>query len=150
MNAKHNADPIPRGPLGTAAVAVGVVFLLVGLLGFVPGITTNLGELEFAGHESNAKLFGVFQVSVLHNLVHVLFGLAGLLMARTAPLARTYLLVGGLIYLALWVYGLVIDKDHDANFVPVNTADDWLHFALGIGMVGLGLILGRGHGRRRV
>ncbi|MBB1258925.1 DUF4383 domain-containing protein [Streptomyces alkaliterrae] len=147
MNAKHNADPIPRSPLGAAAVGVGVVFLLIGLLGFVPGITTNLGDLEFAGHESNAKLLGVFQVSVLHNLVHVLFGLAGLLMARTAFLARTYLLVGGLVYLALWVYGLVVDKDHGANFVPVNTADDWLHFALGIGMVGLGLILGRGRPR---
>jgi hypothetical protein len=126
-----------------AALLVGAVFLLVGVLGFIPGITTDYDSLEFASHDSEAKLLGVFQVSVLHNLVHVLFGLAGLTMARTAPAARSYLVVGGLIYLALWLYGLFIDHDSSANFIPVNTADNWLHFALGVGMVALGLLLGR-------
>ncbi|HLU43103.1 MAG TPA: DUF4383 domain-containing protein, partial [Microthrixaceae bacterium] len=50
-----------------AAGLVGVVFLLVGVLGFIPGITTNYDAMEFAGHESGAELFGVFQVSILHN-----------------------------------------------------------------------------------
>jgi hypothetical protein len=126
-----------------AALLVGAVFLLVGVLGFIPGITTDYDSLEFASHDSEAKLLGVFQVSVLHNLVHVLFGLAGLTMARTAPAARSYLVVGGLIYLALWLYGLFIDHDSSANFIPVNTADNWLHFALGVGMIALGLLLGR-------
>jgi Domain of unknown function (DUF4383) len=67
-----------------AAAIVGVVFLLVGVLGFIPGITTNFGDLSFAGHNSDAKLFGLFQVSILHNIVHLLFGIAGLAMARTA------------------------------------------------------------------
>jgi hypothetical protein len=40
----------------------------------------------------------------------------------------------------LWVYGLVIDKQSAANFVPLNTPDDWLHFVLGVGMIGLGLV----------
>lgn len=127
-----------------AATAVGAVFLLVGVLGFVPGITTNLYDgLEFAGHEGNAELLGIFQVSVLHNVVHLLFGVAGLALARTFSSARTYLIAGGAIYLVLWIYGLVIDHHSDANFVPVNTADDWLHFVLGVGMIGLGLALGR-------
>jgi hypothetical protein len=43
----------------------------------------------------------------------------------------------------LWLYGLVIDKTSDANFVPLNSADDWLHFVLGLGMIGLGVALGR-------
>ena len=53
------------------------------------------------------------------------------------------LIGGGAIYLVLWLYGLLIDKDSQANFVPLNTADDWLHFVLGLGMIALGVALGR-------
>jgi hypothetical protein len=126
-----------------AAAAVGAVFLLVGILGFIPGITTAYGTMEVAGHGSDAMLVGVFAVSVLHNLVHLLFGVAGLAMARTWNGARSYLIGGGAIYLVLWLYGLLIDKNTAANFVPVNTADDWLHFLLGAGMIALGVVLGK-------
>jgi hypothetical protein len=126
-----------------AAAAVGAVFLLVGILGFIPGITSDFDAMEFAGAESDAKLLGIFEVSVLHNLVHLLFGVVGLAMARRWESARAYLLGGGLIYLVLWIYGLVVDKGSDANFVPVNSADDWLHLILGLGMVALALILQR-------
>lgn len=124
-----------------AAAGVGLVFLLVGFLGFVPGVTTNYDQLKFAGHESEAKLLGLFQVSILHNIVHLGFGVAGLAMARTWSLARTFLIGGGAIYLVLWLYGLAIDKESAANFVPVNVADNWLHFALGAGMIALGLLI---------
>jgi hypothetical protein len=126
-----------------AAAIAGVVFLLVGVLGFIPGITTKFGDLSFAGHESDAKFFGLFQVSILHNIVHLLFGIAGLALARTAAQARTYLVFGGVIYLVLFVYGLIVGQESAANFVPVNTADDFLHLILGIGMIGLGLALTR-------
>ena len=126
-----------------AAAIVGVVFLPVGVLGFIPGITTNFGDLSFAGHDSDARLFGLFQVSILHNIVHLLFGIAGLVMARAAAQARTYLVFGGAIYLVLFVYGLIVGQESAANFVPVNTADDFLHLILGIGMIGLGLALTR-------
>ena len=137
-----------RTSVQLAAMVVGVVFLLVGVLGFIPGATTDYDSMAFAGHESEAKLLGVFQVSILHNLVHVLFGLAGLAMARTARGATAFLVGGGVIYLVLWLYGILIDHDSAANFVPLNTADNWLHLLLGIGMVGLGLALGRSSGRR--
>jgi hypothetical protein len=132
-----------RTPVQKASVAVGVVFLVVGILGFIPGITTNYDDLTLAGHESGAALFGIFQVSVLHNLVHLLFGVAGIAMARRVDTARTFLLAGGAIYLVLWLYGLLIDKESAANVVPVNSADDWLHFVLGVGMVALGLLTTR-------
>ncbi|MEU4887969.1 MULTISPECIES: DUF4383 domain-containing protein [Streptomyces] len=148
MHVRHDErTAVGRSPVRTAARAVGAVFLLVGILGFIPGITTDYDSLSFAGHDSGAELFGIFQVSVLHNLVHLAFGVAGLAMARTASLARAYLVGGGAVYLVLWLYGLVIDKNSDANFVPLNSADDWLHFFLGIGMIGLGILLGRRHGR---
>ena len=125
-----------------AALTVGAVFLLVGVLGFVPGITENVDGIEFAGDESAAKLLGIFQVSILHNVVHLLFGIAGLAAARSVSTARTFLIGGGAIYVLLWVYGMVIEKSGDANFVPLNRADDWLHLGLGAGMVLLGLALG--------
>jgi len=130
-----------RSTIRTAAMIVGVVFLLVGIMGFIPGITTDYDSLQFAGHESEAKLLGVFQVSILHNIVHLLFGVAGLALARRADTARLYLVGGGAVYLLLFLYGLVIDHGGDANFVPVNAADNWLHLFLGIGMIALGLAL---------
>ncbi|WP_336317625.1 DUF4383 domain-containing protein [Streptomyces lavendofoliae] len=132
-----------RTPVQQAALLVGAVFLLVGVLGFIPGITTNYDTLKFAEHHSEAKLLGVFQVSILHNIVHLLFGVAGIAMARAASTARTFLIGGGAIYLVLWLYGLIIDHDSAANFVPVNSADNWLHFVLGIGMIALGVLLTR-------
>jgi Domain of unknown function (DUF4383) len=134
----------PLAPIQTAARLVGIAFLVVGIAGFIPGITTHLyGGLDFAGHDGGAELLGIFQVSVLHNIVHLLFGIAGLALSRTWPGARAFLVGGGAIYLVLWLYGLVIDKDSGANFVPVDSADDWLHFALGAAMIALGLVLGR-------
>ena len=143
MTRATTTGSLMSSPIQKAAAAVGAVFLLVGILGFVPGITSSYGDMQFAGHESHAKLLGIFEVSVLHNLVHLLFGVAGLVMARTWNGARSYLIGGGVIYLVLWLYGLLIDKNTAANFVPVNTADDWLHFLLGAGMVALGVILGK-------
>jgi hypothetical protein len=132
-----------RSNVQKAALAVGVVFLVVGVLGFIPGITTDYGSMQFAGHESGAMLLGIFQVSILHNIVHLLFGVAGVMLARSFDGARAFLVGGGAIYLVLWIYGLIIDKESGANFVPLNTADDWLHFVLGVGMVALGVILGK-------
>ena len=138
-----------RAPAGTtdllrlAARAVGAVFLLVGVLGFVPGITSQYGDMSVAGHHSMAMLLGVFQVSVLHNVVHLLFGVAGLALSRSSAGARGYLVGGGAVYLVLWVYGLVVDQGSQANFVPLNTADNWLHLLLGVGMIGLGAVLSR-------
>jgi hypothetical protein len=127
-------------PARLLAAAVAATFLVVGVLGFVPGVTTDHDQLSFAEHHSEAQLLGVFQVSVLHNVVHLLFGVAGLVLARTAAGATTYLVGGGLVYAVLFVYGVSIDQDSAANVVPVNTADNYLHLGLALGMVALGLV----------
>lgn len=129
--------------LRKAAMAVGAVFVLVGILGFIPGITSHYSDMGFAGHTSGAKLLGLFQVSILHNIVHLLFGVAGLAASRTASASRAFLVGGGIIYLVLWIYGLVVGQNSSANFVPLNGADNWLHLLLGIAMIGLGLALSR-------
>ena len=149
VSRSHASDVITaRRPVQKAALAVAVVFLLVGVLGFIPGITTDYGTMTFAGHHSDAKLLGVFEVSVLHNIVHLLFGLAGIAMARTVSGARLYLVGGGAVYLVLWLYGLIVGQDSAANFVPLNPADDWLHLILGLGMIALGLLTTRRTGDR--
>ena len=121
----------------------GAVFLLVGILGFVPGITQDLDTIMFAGHHSQAVLLGIFQVSVLHNIVHLLFGIIGLLGLRSRGLARAFLIVGGIVYAVLWIYGLVVPMESMGNFVPLNTTDNWLHFVLAVAMVTTGIVFGR-------
>jgi len=143
MSNTYQTGRAGRSTLQTAAMVVGVVFLLVGVLGFIPGITTDYDTMQFAGHESEAMLLGVFQVSILHNIVHLLFGVAGLAMARSWSGARAYLIGGGVVYLVLWIYGLLVGEESAANFVPLNAADDWLHLVLGVGMVALGVLLSR-------
>jgi hypothetical protein len=142
MASSTNTRTGARAPSQTVAAVVGGVFLLVGILGFIPGVTTGYHTMTFAGHDSMAMLLGVFAVSVLHNIVHLLFGVAGLALSRTPAGARNYLIVGGVIYLLLWIYGLVIDHDSAANFVPLNSADNWLHLGLAAGMILLGILTG--------
>lgn len=119
----------------TLAFLFGVVFVLVGVLGFVPGITTNLDELRFSGHESGAELLGLFQMSVLLNLAHLLFGL-GILAAQRHRSALQYLLVAGVLYVVLSAYGLLASERGSENFLPTNNADDVLHAVLAVALLG--------------
>jgi hypothetical protein len=117
------------------ATLVAATFVLVGIIGFIPGLTTNLYDgLEFAGEDGDAEILGVFETSVLHNLVHLAFGVVGLALARTWSGARTFLIGGGIIYLLLWLIGLFGGLD----WIPVSDPDDWLHLVLGVAMIGLG------------
>ncbi|MBD7994890.1 DUF4383 domain-containing protein [Arthrobacter sp. Sa2CUA1] len=131
-----------------AALVFGIIFLVIGVLGFIPGITANYSALYFSGYDSEAVLLGVFQVSVLHNVVHLLLGFLGLWMARTHSSAKTYLIGAGVLYLLLFLYGLIIPLNGAWNFVPFNWADNWLHLGLGAVMIILGFVLGSDNTRR--
>lgn len=124
-----------------AAILVGSLTLIAGVLGFVPGLTSNLDSLEVYGPESEAALFGIFEVSIVANLFHMLMGIGGLLLASTYRRSRAYLLLGGLVFLGLWVYGLLIDLNSPANVLPINNADNWLHLGFGATMVILAFTL---------
>ena len=124
-----------------AALLIAGVFIVIGVLGFIPGVTTDYELLGWAGHHSGAKLFGVFAVSGLHNLLHLISGFVGFALARTYAAARAYFLGGGLVYLAIWLHGLFMDPGTRTNLLPVNGADNWLHFGIGASMVLLGLTL---------
>ena len=125
-----------------AAVGVAAVFLAIGVAGFVPGLTSRLDHLQWLGHHdggATAQLFGVFDTSVVHNLLHLGSGVAGLMFARTYQRARVFLIGGGLIYLGLWLYGVLGEATRQV--LPLNEADNWLHLGVGAVMVVLGLTL---------
>jgi hypothetical protein len=130
------------------ALIFGIVFLIVGAGGFIPGLVAPHSHPDVTVTSGLGLELSLFPINVLHNIVHLLFGIAGLALARTVSGARNYLVVGGIVYLVLFVYGLVVSQDSAANFVPVNTADDVLHLVLGLGMIGLGVALTRRRAER--
>ncbi len=114
------------------ALAFGAIYLLIGIIGFfITGFT------NFFSH-TDETLLG-FEINGMHNVVHIVIGVAGLLLARSLAGARTYgwLLVVG--YGAAFLYGLfAVNRSWD--FLSLNWADNWLHLITAL--VGLGIALG--------
>ena len=110
MAASADTNVVGRGKTvpEILALAFGAVYLLVGIIGFF--VT---GFDNFAGNEQHEMLIGLFMINPLHNIAHILVGVAGLVLARTLAGARTYgwLLAG--LYAALLVYGLTAVTDND-------------------------------------
>jgi hypothetical protein len=118
----------------------GMLFVTLGIVGFVPGAVTHYAHLRWCGNESGAELFGLFQTSIVLNLVRLGFGVVGLFAGKAVATARAYLLGGGTLFVALGAYGALVDRTSDANVLPVDYADNVLHFVLGAGLVALALL----------
>src|SRR5512133_2848317 len=92
------------------AMFLGVVFLLIGVLAFIPGVTRpdppTAPTLTVHG-PGEGYMFGLFRVNVLHNLVHILFGVLGLVMARNAAGGILYSRIVAVAYGLLTLMGLV-------------------------------------------
>ncbi|ADB77505.1 DUF4383 domain-containing protein [Geodermatophilus obscurus] len=115
------------------ALAFGAIYLLVGVVGF---FITGFGN--FFAHDTNQTLLG-FEINGMHNVVHIVVGVAGLLLGRTLAGARTYGWLLAIGYGAAFVYGLIaINKPWD--FLSINAADNVLHLLTAI--VGLAIALG--------
>jgi hypothetical protein len=118
----------------TFALIFGIVFLIVGAGGFIPGLTDHsatpdpgLSMTQGFGHE-----LGMFPINVLHNIVHLLFGVWGLLAYRSYAGARTYARGVAIIYAVLTVMGLVPGLNTTFGFIPIYGADVFLHALLAI------------------
>jgi hypothetical protein len=144
---RRNGATGERTDIQRAALLFGVVFLLVTILGFIPGITTDYDRLT-TFDDIGAKLFAIFGVNILENLVHLLYAVAGFAAAVSFAASRAYFIGGGAVYLVVWLYGLLIDLGSSANVIGVNTPANWLHFLLGAVMIGVGVVLGRRPARR--
>ncbi|HJQ15412.1 MAG TPA: DUF4383 domain-containing protein [Allosphingosinicella sp.] len=116
------------------ALVFGIVFLLVGIAGFIPG----LNQMPHAEHPAlkvsanYGQLLGLFPVNILHNAVHILFGVWGLLAYRALAGAKLYARGVALIYAVLTVAGLVPGLDTLFGFVPLFGNDIWLHALLAL------------------
>jgi hypothetical protein len=114
------------------ALVFGIVFLLVGILGlFVDDGMSMNADLETTG-----RLFGLFPVNLLHNLVHLAFGVWGLAASRSHDGSRTYGKVGAVVYAALVLLALVSPTMF--GLVPIGSNDIWLHALLAIGLAYIG------------
>jgi hypothetical protein len=117
----------------TFALIFGIVFLAVGALGFIPGMThPAMGTHNVTMTNGYGDLLGMFPVNVLHNGVHILFGLWGLLASRSAAGAVTYARGVAIIYILLAVLGLISTTETTFGYIPIYGNDVYLHAALGI------------------
>jgi hypothetical protein len=148
--------------LRTMSRVFGVVFLLVGVLGFVPGINRMHDTLHGNGTDGtdggntaadhgypplrvggpgHGDLLGLFHVNVLHNLVHVAFGVWGLAAARSFGAARGYFRGVGVIYALLAVMGLLpAPFNNTFGLIPIHGHDVWLHAVLSLAGLYLGFV----------
>ena len=115
------------------ALIYGIAFLLVGIAGFIPGLLTPLEiDVHLAVDGNSGYLLGLFPVNLLHNLVHVAFGIGGIAAYRTLPSARLYARVVAIVYAVFAVMGLIPVLSTTFGFVPLYGHDVWLHALLAI------------------
>ncbi len=108
-----------------AATWFGVIFIVIGILGFIPGVTPN-------GH-----ILGIFHVDAVHNVVHLLSGIIALLCAGSFGAAKTYFKIFGVVYAIVTIIGLVNGVSVLGIF-PVNMADNILHLVIAVLALALG------------
>lgn len=113
----------------TFALIFGIVFLAVGVLGFVPGVVQDsVGD----GLHQHAMLLGLFPISPLHNAVHLIFGLWGLAASRSTGGAVAYFRAVAVVYALLTVLGLIASTADLFGMIPLMGNDVYLHAALAI------------------
>lgn len=111
----------------TLGMLFGIVFLAIGILGFVPGVTTN------------DMLLGIFMVNAAHSVVHIVSGVIFLIAAMSgAGAARLWFQIFGLIYAVVAIMGFVVGNGMIFNLISNNTADTWLHVVLAAVMLLIG------------
>jgi hypothetical protein len=111
----------------TLGMLFGIVFLAIGILGFVPGITTN------------DMLLGIFMVNKAHSIVHIASGAIFLIASMSgAGAARLWFQIFGLIYAVVAIMGFVVGNGMIFNLISNNTADTWLHVVLAVVMLLIG------------
>lgn len=130
-SAPRVAAPVRRTAAQGVSLLAGLGFVLIGILGLVQGGMSMEADPNLA-----PKLLGVFPVNLLHNCVHLAFGVWGLAAARTHGTARAYCRIAGVLYLCLTALGYV--SPNGFGFVPLGGADVFLHLALGLMLAGVG------------
>jgi uncharacterized membrane protein len=110
-----------------ASILFGIIFVIVGILGFISNPIVGSGSL--------------FEADTVHNLIHLIIGIILLVMAKK-PSAGTTLAVVGVVYLVLAIVGFFVAEGSSPvqllGIASINSADNWLHLVLGIVIAGVG------------
>ena len=114
----------------TFALVFGIVFLAVGILGFVPAAVAPLHPGHAAVMGNGVQLLGLFPVNEIHNGVHILFGLWGLVASRSLGGSITYGRGIAIIYAVLTVAGFIPGLSTLFGLAPLYGNDIWLHAVL--------------------
>ena len=115
--------------LRTIAKIWGAIFLLVGILGFVPAAAPD-------GH-----LLGIFHVNGVHNLIHLATGAIALWVGFTSEHAsKLYFLTFGIVYGLVAVLGFIAGDRPLLGVVANNIADAWLHVGIAAASIAIGLM----------
>jgi hypothetical protein len=117
----------------TFSLIIAIVFLLIGIAGFVSGLLTPpdpAHDLKVQSHFG--FLMGLFPVNILHDAVHILFGIGGILAYRSFSGARAYSKVVAVVYAVFTVMGLIPGLDTTFGLVPLYGNDIWLHAVIAI------------------
>jgi hypothetical protein len=124
------------------ALTLGAVLVAVGILGFIVEPSFGIGDSAQRG------TLIAFDINGWHNVVHVLSGVAGIALARTAAKARLYCIGYGIVYVLVSILGFVVgDGGLLLSLIPINTADNLLHLAIAFTGIGIGLTSPTGAGR---
>jgi hypothetical protein len=116
----------------TFALLFGIVFLAIGVAGFIPGITTppHPGHPPLTVDANYGQVLGLFPVNILHNIVHILFGLWGLLSYKSLGASKGYAKSVAIAYAVLTVAGFIPGLSTMFGLVPLFGNDIWLHALL--------------------
>jgi hypothetical protein len=109
------------------AIAFGIVFIIVGILGFVSAVTPN------------GRLLGYFEVNAAHNLVHLATGVIAVIVGFVSEkVARLFFQIFGVIYALVALLGFFTGNQPLLGIVAINAADNWLHVLIAIVALYLG------------
>lgn len=115
------------------ALVMGIVFLAIGILGFVPGLLTSpVGQPQLAVEAGHGLLFGLFPVNVLHNIFHLIFGVWGVVVWKSFANSRTYSRTVAIVYAVLVVMGLIPVLNTFFGLIPLHGHIVWLHALIAI------------------
>jgi hypothetical protein len=111
------------------ALITGIIFFLVGVMGFIPGFvketTADMPGLSFT--TGAGYLLGLFPINVLHNIVHLLVGILGIVASVTLGSTRLYSGALAIFYGVLTVMGLFPPTQSTLGLIPIFGNDVWLH-----------------------
>jgi hypothetical protein len=122
------------------ALIMGIVFVAIGVMGFIPGLTTQADHPEVTVDAGEGYIMGIFPTNVLHNIVHLISGVAGIALSRSFDGARLFARVLAVMYGLLTVMGLFPVLNTTFGLIPIFGNDVWLHAVIALAAAYFGFL----------